>query len=113
MKRTTLNFIVDFISFIDLLVLACTGFIIKYILPPGSGGGHGFGYRGGRGAVEAKTLWSMTRHEWGDIHFYFSVLFIILMLVHLVLHWTWIKCYFKSLFGIKKSGKNIENCGNL
>ena len=112
MRRTTVNFIVDFISFLDLLTLAFTGLIIKYILPPGSGGGHGFGYRGGRGAVEAKTLWSMTRHEWGDIHFYISVLFIALMLVHLVLHWTWIKCYFKSLFGIKNTGQKIDDCGN-
>lgn len=104
MKRTTLNFIVDLISFIDLLALACTGFIIKYILPPGSGGGHGYGYRGGRGPLEEqiKTLWSMTRHEWGNVHFYFSVAFIALMLLHLVLHWTWIKCYFKSLFGISQ-----------
>lgn len=106
-RRTTANFIVDLISFIDLLGLACTGFIIKYILPPGSGGGHGYGYRGGRGAGEVKALLSMTRHEWGDIHFYMSVVFIVLMLVHLVLHWTWIKCYFKSLFGLSKNTGNL------
>ncbi len=112
-KRTTLNFVIDFISFISLFSLACTGFIIKYVLPPGSGGGHGQGFRGGRGPAEIKSLWSMTRHEWGDIHFYLSVVFIALVLVHLVLHWTWIKNYIKSLFGIKRSGKKIENCGNL
>jgi hypothetical protein len=111
MKRSTLNFILDFISFLNLLVLACTGSILKFILPPGSGGGQGFGYRGGRGpAQEFKSLWSMTRHEWGDIHFYFAALFVTLMLVHLVLHWTWIKCYFKSLFGTKKTAKKIQDC---
>ena len=112
MKRTSLNFIVDFISFFSLLALSCTGFIIKYILPPGTSG-LGREISGGRGREEIKRLWSMTRHEWGDIHFYISVLFIALMLVHLVLHWTWIKCYFKSLFGIKNTGYNIENCENL
>lgn len=102
-RRTTVNFIVDLAGFIDLLGLICTGFIIKYILPPGSGGGRGYGYRGGRGAAEeVKSLLSMTRHEWGNIHFYMSVVFITLMLVHLILHWTWIKCYFKSLFGLSK-----------
>ena len=110
MKRMTVNFIVDLISFLDLLALVCTGFIIKHILPPGSGGGHGQGYRGGRSAVEAKTFWSMTRHEWGDIHFVISVIFIVLMLVHLVLHWTWIKCTIRSMFGLNKSGKNIDPC---
>jgi len=102
MKRTTVNFIVDLIAFIDLLFLAFTGFIIKFILPPGSGG-RGQGFRGGRGPAEGiRELWSMTRHEWGDIHFYLSVAFIVLILVHIILHWTWIKCYFKSLFGLSQ-----------
>ncbi len=99
MKRTTLNFIVDLISFIDLVVLAITGFIIKYILPPGSGG-HGRGFRGGREAGEIRELWSMTRHEWGDIHFYLAVAFVILIVIHIILHWAWIKSYFKSLLGL-------------
>jgi hypothetical protein len=111
MKRSTLNFIIDLFSFLNLLVLACTGSILKFILPPGSGGGGGFGYRGGRGpAAEIKTLWSMTRHEWGDVHFYFAVLFVTLMLVHLVLHWTWIKCYIRSLFGSKNSTRTNDSC---
>jgi hypothetical protein len=107
MKRTTLNFIVDLISFVTFVVLVFTGFVIRFILPPGSGGGHGYGYRGGRGAEEIKSLLSMTRHEWGDIHFVISIIFIVLMLIHLVLHWTWIKCYFKSLF--RFSPKNCDN----
>jgi len=113
MKRMTANFIVDIIGLLNLLALACTGFILKYVLPHGSGGGQGYGYRGGRGpAEEVRTLWSMTRREWGDVHFYLAALFIALMLVHLVLHWSWIKCYFKSLFGIKNSGEKIENSCN-
>jgi len=107
-KRMTVNFIIDLAGFIDLLGLIFTGFIIKYVLPPGSGGGHGYGYRGGRGPAEGiRELWSMTRHEWGDIHFYMSVIFVVLMLIHLALHWTWIKCYFKSLFSFSKRGGDL------
>ncbi|MBN2183619.1 MAG: DUF4405 domain-containing protein [Sedimentisphaerales bacterium] len=109
MKRMTINFLVDLVAFIDFLVLIVTGFIIKYILPPGSGG-IGREISGGRGREEIKRLLSMTRHEWGDIHFYMSVVFVALMLVHLILHWSWIKCYFKSQFGGKNPAKNIENC---
>jgi len=49
----------------------------------------------------------MTRHEWGAVHFYLAILFVALMVVHIILHWTWIKCYFKSLFGLfeKPSGE--------
>ena len=106
MKRTNLNFIVDLISFLDLLGLAVTGFIMKYILPPGTGG-RGRVFRGGRGAGEyvgehIKDLWSMTRHEWGSIHFYLAVIFVVLMIVHIILHWSWIKAYFKSLLSFSR-----------
>ena len=50
---------------------------------------------------EIKYLWSMTRHEWGAIHFYLALVFVVLMVVHIVLHWNWIKRYFKSLFSQK------------
>jgi hypothetical protein len=100
-RRMTVNFIVDLAGFIDLLGLIFTGFVIKYVLPPGSGG-RGQELHGGQGAGHIKSLWSMTRHEWGDVHFYMSVVFIALMLIHLALHWTWIMCYFTSLFGLSK-----------
>lgn len=99
MKRGTLNFIIDLISFINLVSLAVTGFIMKYILPPGSGGlGHGF--RGGREPGQIKESLSMTRHEWGYIHFCLALLFVALMALHIVLHWFWIKSYFKAILGI-------------
>jgi Domain of unknown function (DUF4405) len=95
-KRTTLNFIVDSIVFVDLLLLATTGAIMRWVLPPGSGGGgHGYGFRGGRlsapDAEQVRQLLGLGRHDWGDIHFILASLFLVLILIHLVLHWTWIK----------------------
>lgn len=98
MKRSSLNFIVDLAALLTLVGLAFTGFIMKYILPPGSGGGLGRSFRGGRNPIQIKELWSMSRHEWGDVHFYLAVLFVVLICVHIALHWGWIKRYFKSLF---------------
>ena len=102
MKRTKLNYIVDFIGFINLLCLVVSGFIIKYILPPGTGG-RGQELHGGQGLGRTKALLSLTRHQWGDIHFYFSAAFITLILLHLILHWTWIKNCSKSILLPKKS----------
>ena len=96
MKRSSLNFIVDLVSFIDLLGIVFTGLIMEYILPPGTGG-RGRDFHGGQGREQIKDLWSMTRHEWGDIHFGLAVLFVALMIVHIILHWSWIKNYFNSL----------------
>jgi len=101
-KRTTLNFIVDLVSFVNLLALAFTGFIMKYILPPGTGG-RGRRLHEGLGQEHIKDFLSMTRHQWGDIHFYLALLFLILIVVHIILHFKWIKNYFKSLLGF--SGK--------
>jgi hypothetical protein len=106
MKRTTLNYIVDLIAFIDLLALAAIGYMIKYVLPPGTGG-LGRQFSGGRGAGEIKTLLSMTRHQWGAIHFYLSIIFVTLIALHLILHWTWIKNCTKAIF-FKRNGKKSD-----
>ena len=105
MKRSSLNFIIDSFSFLVLAGLAFTGFIMKFVLPPGTGG-HGRGFRGGRGIEQVgervKYFWSMTRHEWGNIHFWLAAIFIVMMIVHIILHWGWIKNYFKSLLGFSR-----------
>ncbi len=98
MKRATLNFIVDSLAFLDLLLLTATGGVMKWVLPPGSGGGYGRGYRGGRGpAGESMRQWlGLGRHDWGDVHFIMALVFVFLILVHIVLHWTWIKTCVRS-----------------
>ena len=72
MKRSALNFVIDFIAFLNLLALALTGLIMKYILPPGSGG-LGRAAHDGRGRESVKTLLSLSRHQWGSIHFYLAL----------------------------------------
>jgi len=39
----------------------------------------------------------MNRHEWGEIHFYLGLSLLALILIHLILHWSWIKNYLKGL----------------
>lgn len=97
MKRTTTNFLIDLFSFIVLTGLTVTGLIMKLVLPPGTGG-RGQALHGGRGAEYIKTLLSMGRHDWGDIHFCLAAIFIVLMLVHIILHYNWIKGYCRGLF---------------
>jgi len=103
MKRNTGNLIVDFISFVLLAALIVTGWIIRFILPPGTGG-HGRLLHNGAGREHVRTLFSMSRHQWGDIHFYLAVAFVALMIVHVVLHWAWIKSYIKAVFSFSPRG---------
>ena len=88
MKKSTLNFLIDVLSLIVFIVLIATGAIIRFLLPPGGGYGPGR-----RSTIEADRFLSMTRHEWGTVHFWFSVIFVILVAVHIILHYRWIKNY--------------------
>jgi len=80
-KKTTVNLIVDVAILVLMLTLACTGLVVRYTLPPGSGG-HG----GGRGLL----LWGMDRHEWGGVHFWLAVALLVLLVLHVALHWGWV-----------------------
>jgi hypothetical protein len=77
MRKNTLNFLVDLATLLAILSMIGTGLILKYSLPPGSGG---------RGLV----LWSLGRHDWGDVHFWIAVSLGALLVVHIVLHWPWV-----------------------
>lgn len=102
MRRVTIKFLIDFSGFVVLSCLAGTGIIIKYILKPGTGGGP----RGGRGLREVETLLLLKRHEWGAVHFWLALIFIVIIVVHILLHYKWIKAYLQSTFsgGKKKAG---------
>jgi hypothetical protein len=96
MKRSTFISWVDALAFVAFALLISTGFLMKYALPPGSGGleSAGGGWRAQQRPVY--LVWGLTRHEWGDIHFWLSVGFLVLMAAHLFLHWRWIVVSFKG-----------------
>ena len=80
-NRTKLNFTIDFLILVLMLLMISTGIIIRYILPPGTGGREG---------GTSLLLWGMNRHDFGDLHTYFAIAFIGTLLLHLALHWTWV-----------------------
>ncbi len=82
MKRQALNFIIDSLALVGLVFLIATGLLQRYLLPPGSG--HNL------------SIWGLTRHEWGDIHFWIAVFIITVVTIHLALHWRWIVCFFQK-----------------
>ena len=85
MKRTTVNFWIDLVSFVVFLALVLTGLVIYYVLPP-------CGNCTGAGCAEgqAPTLWGLGRHDFGAVHFYLALATVALVIVHVCLHWTWV-----------------------
>ena len=78
MKRNTLNLVIDVVTLLNLLFLVVSGYLMEFTLPPREGAG------------VQRTLWGLDRHDWGDWHFWAAVLFVVLMLLHVALHWKWV-----------------------
>ncbi len=81
MRRNTLNFVVDSLALISTLGMVLTGSVIRYVLPPGSDGSN---------CKPRKTLWELSRHEWGELHFWVATVWGGLVLIHLAFHWSWV-----------------------
>ena len=84
MKRT-FNFWIDVIIYLLMGFLLFSGFLMKFTMPPGTGG--------------ALLLLGMDRHGWGVLHFWVAVVLLVGVVLHLWLHWTWMRAttphYFK------------------
>ncbi len=76
MKSTIANIIIDIVAAFLFLGMIATGYILRFPLPPGSN--------------KTLSLWGFSRHQWGDVHFWISMGLLVVLVVHLVLHWNWI-----------------------
>jgi hypothetical protein len=76
MEKKRMHAIIDAFAFACFVFITATGLLMHYILPPGSG--------------RFMELWGMDRHQWGQIHFWISVAFLVVLALHVVLHWRWI-----------------------
>lgn len=92
MSRTAVNALVDALAYAGFVLLGTTGLMLRYQMPPGSGGLHGSGSGAGAGARPVTVVWGLSRHEWGSIHYWIALLLMGVLAVHLLLHWKWIGC---------------------
>lgn len=92
MRKSEVNFVIDFFALVLFISLVSTGILMYWLLPPGSG---------------KLAIWGMTRHTWGDIHFWVGAVFLILIALHFILHWKWIVCMVKEKI-IKKDGGKVR-----
>lgn len=85
MKRIIENLPVDLFAIALMAAMVATGYILRFPLPPGTN--------------KTLSLWSLTRHQWGTLHFWISLALLAIILVHLYLHWQWIVISVKRRFG--------------
>ncbi len=78
MKKAVINGWVDIAAFAAALASGVTGYVLWLYFPAGSG----------RGSMD---LLDIGYQIWYDLHFYTSTLFFILIAIHLILHYRWIR----------------------
>ena len=81
MRKASQLYILAVIMFLLSLVEGVSGFVLWLVLPRG-GGSHG------GGGVERSFIW--TRDTWLDLHDWFAVALVVVVLIHIILHWKWI-----------------------
>ena len=100
MKSKRFNAIVNIAILLFFLIATISGIIIWLVLP----GSYGLGFQSSNssqdlGEISSTRFLELSRHNWIDIHIISSLIFVVVVVLHDVLHWKW----FKSLPKILKS----------
>lgn len=82
MRRFSPRLLVDVLMGLALAALVSTGLLLAFRLPPGSG---------------SLSMLGLTRHEWGDWHFYLALTFMGLLGFHLLLNAIWLSSALKAV----------------
>jgi len=87
MKKIDWQYLIDTLLFLCIVGIAFIGFLMGLVIP-----------KGPTATESAKYFLGLHRHQWGNIHFYLSIAFIILVIIHLILSWKWIKGRARQIF---------------
>ena len=86
MSRPNWNYVVDVVMFSLMGAMIFIGVLMGFFLASGPVVDEG-----------SKYVWGLHRHQWGDIHTILSFVFVAFFILHLLLHWSWIKGATKKL----------------
>jgi hypothetical protein len=85
LRRSALLYWIAVAALLALLLEAASGLILWIALPRGDG----FHFRGA-GSRAAHESFGLSRETWLDIHDWTGIALIVILLVHLLLHWRWV-----------------------
>ena len=78
MKRLNVNIVIDILMLVTVAIISFSGYLLEEVC---------------RGKVQ---FLGMMRRQWGDIHLWASIALLVLLILHLVLHWSMIDGFFKK-----------------
>ena len=92
MGKAKINYFIDILMLIFFTINSITGLIIFFFLPTGVK----------RGAYQ--EFLGIIKQNWSNLHNWSGLLLLLLIAIHLILHWKWIISMTKSL--VQKKIKN-------
>lgn len=81
MSKSKLNLIIDMLLLLCIAAMAGIGFLMKYVLVAGYQRWEIYNRN-----VESFFL-GLGRHDWGAVHYVIGLVFLVLLILHIVLHW--------------------------
>jgi hypothetical protein len=87
MKKSDWQYLIDSLLFINIIGIVIIGFLLGLVIPQGPSV-----------AESSKYFFGLHRHDWGNIHFYLSIAFTALVIIHLIFSWKWITAKAKQIF---------------
>jgi len=91
MTKPKLNLVIDALLLLCIAAIAGIGLLMKYVLVPG--------YQ--RWEIYNRNVelffWGLGRHDWGAIHFVIGLVFLVLLILHIALHWGMIVGIYRKL----------------
>lgn len=77
MQRTLINFWLDVTLLILFLAALWASFVIRFVFPPAT-------------LADGWQLWGRTYNHWAEFQFTLICLLALAVLIHVMLHWTWV-----------------------
>lgn len=91
-NQTIINFWLDSLLLLVFLSLVWIAVVVQFVFPPA-------------GAASGYTLWGMALSQWMDVQFGVLAIFCLGIVLHLMLHWSWICGVLGSRFVRRRDGK--------
>jgi hypothetical protein len=87
LRKTDWQYLIDTLLFLCIVGIVIIGFLMGLVIP-----------KGPTATESAKYFLGLHRHQWGNVHFYLSIAFTSLVIIHLILSWKWIKAKARQIF---------------
>lgn len=92
MSRTAVNFLLDTFLLLTFVPLVWVAAMLRFVFPPGP-------------EADGWRLWGLGYAAWAEVQFWITAVMLGGVVLHVMLHWTWVCGVVASRYGRAKKGK--------